>query len=90
MTIEDLIVRLRIEEHNKSAERRSNGNSTMSGAHIVEDSQNNSKKRKKVEYGGNQPKIISRENASIVAKLDTSPQMSSPEERQEKGPSEYD
>ncbi|KAM3328258.1 hypothetical protein P3S68_032950 [Capsicum galapagoense] len=56
MTVEDLIFRLRIEEDNKASERRSKGNSTMNGAHIVEDGQNNSKKRKKVEHGSNQPK----------------------------------
>ncbi|PHT45214.1 hypothetical protein CQW23_14372 [Capsicum baccatum] len=42
--VEDLVVRLRIEEDNKAAERRSKGNSTINGAHIVEDDQNNSKK----------------------------------------------
>ncbi|KAF3652248.1 putative glucan endo-1,3-beta-glucosidase A-like [Capsicum annuum] len=56
MTIEDLIVRLCIKEDNKDAERRSKGNSTMNGEHIVEDSQNNSKKRKKVKHGSDQPK----------------------------------
>ncbi|PHT65307.1 hypothetical protein T459_29732 [Capsicum annuum] len=56
MIIEDLIVRLRIEENNKATERRSKGNSAIIGAHIVEDDQNNSKKRKKVEQGSNQPK----------------------------------
>ncbi|KAF3666134.1 hypothetical protein FXO37_10729 [Capsicum annuum] len=45
--VEDLIVRLHIEEDNKAAERRSKGNSTINGAHIVEDDQNNSKKRNK-------------------------------------------
>ncbi|PHT60556.1 Protein AIG1 [Capsicum baccatum] len=56
MTVEDLIVRLSIEEDNKAAERRSKGNSTINGAHIVEDDQNNSKKRKKVEQGSHQSK----------------------------------
>ncbi|KAF3650371.1 putative protein-like [Capsicum annuum] len=56
MTVEDLIVRLLIEEDNKAAERRSKGNSTINGAHIVEDHQNNSKKRKKAKQGSNQPK----------------------------------
>ncbi|PHT58004.1 hypothetical protein CQW23_00367 [Capsicum baccatum] len=56
MTVEDLIVRLRIEENNKVVERRSKGNSTINGAHIVEDDQNNSKKRKNAEQGSNQPK----------------------------------
>ncbi|PHT39177.1 Ras-related protein RABA5c [Capsicum baccatum] len=56
MTIEDLIVRLHIEEDNKATERSSKGISTMNEAHIVEDGQNNSKKRKKVEHGSNQPK----------------------------------
>ncbi|PHU29775.1 hypothetical protein BC332_01868 [Capsicum chinense] len=51
MTAEDLIVRLRIEEDNIAAERRSKGNSTINEAHIVEDGQNNSKKWKKVEHG---------------------------------------
>ncbi|KAF3630918.1 Quinone-oxidoreductase -like protein, chloroplastic [Capsicum annuum] len=58
MTVEDLIVRLRIEKDNKAAERRSKENSTINGAHIVEDDQNNSKKRKKAEQGSNQPKKI--------------------------------
>ncbi|PHT45268.1 hypothetical protein CQW23_14426 [Capsicum baccatum] len=44
------------EEDNKATERRSKGNSTINGEHIVEDDQNNSKKRKKVEHGSNQPK----------------------------------
>ena len=44
MTVEDLIVRLRIEEDKKAVERRSKGNSAISGANIVEDDQNNSKK----------------------------------------------
>ncbi|PHU17065.1 hypothetical protein BC332_12760 [Capsicum chinense] len=56
MTVEDLIVRLHIEEDNKAAERRSRENSTINGAHIVEDDQNNSKKMKKVEQESNQPK----------------------------------
>ncbi|PHU29841.1 hypothetical protein BC332_01934 [Capsicum chinense] len=43
-------------EDNKAAERRSKGNSTINGAHIVEDDQNNSKKRNKVEQGSNQSK----------------------------------
>ncbi|PHT29747.1 hypothetical protein CQW23_30665 [Capsicum baccatum] len=56
MTVEDLIVRLRIEDDNKVVKRRSKGNSTINGAHIVEDDQNNSKKGKKDEQGSNQPK----------------------------------
>ncbi|KAM3250741.1 hypothetical protein P3S67_023163 [Capsicum chacoense] len=56
MSVEDLIVRLRIEEDNKVAERRSNGNSAISGANIVEDDHNNSKNRKKVGQESNQPK----------------------------------
>ncbi|KAF3670777.1 COP9 signalosome complex subunit 2 [Capsicum annuum] len=56
MTVEDLVVRLRIKEDNKVAKRRSKGNSIINGAHIVEDNQNNSEKRKKVEQGSNQPK----------------------------------
>ncbi|PHT59574.1 hypothetical protein CQW23_01937 [Capsicum baccatum] len=56
ITIEDHIVRLRIEEDNKAAERKSKENSTINGAHIIEDDQNNSKKRKKAEQGSNQPK----------------------------------
>ncbi|PHT38588.1 hypothetical protein CQW23_22161 [Capsicum baccatum] len=56
MTIEDLIVRLHIEEVNKAVERRSKGNSIINGAHIIEDDQNNSKKKKKVEQGSNKLK----------------------------------
>ncbi|KAF3636333.1 putative BTB/POZ domain-containing protein-like [Capsicum annuum] len=44
------------EEDNKVAERRSKGNSTINRAHIVEDDQNNSMKRKKAEQGSHQPK----------------------------------
>ncbi|XP_070017869.1 uncharacterized protein [Nicotiana sylvestris] len=43
MSLEDLIVRLRIEEGNKAAEKRGCGNSVIMGANIVEDN----KKRKK-------------------------------------------
>ncbi|KAF3676661.1 putative phosphoserine aminotransferase, chloroplastic-like [Capsicum annuum] len=56
MTVENLIVRLCIKDDNEDVERRSKGNSTINGAHIVEDDQNNPKKRKKVEQGSNQPK----------------------------------
>ncbi|XP_009611731.1 uncharacterized protein [Nicotiana tomentosiformis] len=42
MSLEDLIVRLRIEEDNKVAEKKGSGNSTIMGANIVED-----RKRKK-------------------------------------------
>ncbi|XP_075095033.1 uncharacterized protein LOC142173345 [Nicotiana tabacum] len=45
MSLEDLIVRLRIEEDNKAAEKKGRGNSTIMGANIVED-----RKRKKA-YG---------------------------------------
>ena len=44
MTLEDFIVRWRIEEDNKAAEKRSHGNSTILGVNIVEDGR--SKKRK--------------------------------------------
>ncbi|XP_070005781.1 uncharacterized protein [Nicotiana sylvestris] len=37
MTLEDLIVRLRIEEDNKNAEKKSRGNSTIMGANVVEE-----------------------------------------------------
>ena len=35
MTVEDLIVRLRIEEDNKAAEKRSRGNSSISGVNLL-------------------------------------------------------
>ncbi|XP_075102233.1 uncharacterized protein LOC142177445 isoform X2 [Nicotiana tabacum] len=43
---EDLIVRLRIEDDNKAADKKSRGNSTIMGANIVEEA-STSKKRKK-------------------------------------------
>ncbi|KAF3662700.1 Histone H2AX [Capsicum annuum] len=70
MTVEDLFVRLRIEEDNKAAERRSKGNSTINGADIVEDDQNNSKKRKKVEQGSHQPKKKFKGKCFNCAKID--------------------
>ncbi|PHU09897.1 Glyceraldehyde-3-phosphate dehydrogenase, cytosolic [Capsicum chinense] len=45
-----------LEQKYKAVERRSKGNSTINGAHIVEDDQNNSKKRKKAEQESNQSK----------------------------------
>ncbi|PHU05342.1 hypothetical protein BC332_26164 [Capsicum chinense] len=41
---------------NKATERRTKRNYTINGAHIVEDDQNHSQKRRKVEQGSNQPK----------------------------------
>ncbi|XP_019234036.1 PREDICTED: uncharacterized protein LOC109214556 [Nicotiana attenuata] len=54
MTLEDLIVRLRIEEDNKAAEKKSRGNSTIMGANIVEEA-STSKKRKKPSGSTNYP-----------------------------------
>ena len=47
MTLEDLIVRLRIEEDNKAVEKRSHGNSVISEVNIVEEDPIKLKKRKK-------------------------------------------
>ncbi|XP_059306151.1 uncharacterized protein LOC132057527 [Lycium ferocissimum] len=47
MTLEDLIVRLRIEEDNKAAKKKANGRSTIRGAHIVETAPNESEKEEK-------------------------------------------
>ncbi|KAF3641389.1 hypothetical protein FXO37_23017 [Capsicum annuum] len=69
MIVEDLIVRLCIEEDNKAAEKRSKGNSTINGAHIVEEDQNNSKKRKKAEQGSNQPKKKFKEKCFNYGKI---------------------
>ncbi|XP_075111362.1 uncharacterized protein LOC142181753 [Nicotiana tabacum] len=46
MSLEELIVRLRIEEDNKAAEKRGCGNSTVMGANTVEDTSQNKRKRK--------------------------------------------
>ncbi|XP_070008622.1 uncharacterized protein [Nicotiana sylvestris] len=46
MTLKDLIVRLRIEEDNKAAEKRGRGNSTIMGTNIVEDTSQNKRKMK--------------------------------------------
>ncbi|KAF3681922.1 putative glucan endo-1,3-beta-glucosidase A-like [Capsicum annuum] len=70
MTVEDLIVQLHIEEDNKAVERRSKGNSTINGAHIVEEDQNNSKKRKKVEQGSNQIKKKFKRKCFNCGKID--------------------
>ena len=47
MTVEDLIVRLKIEEDNKDAEKRSRGNSAISGVNFVEEDSTKLKNRKK-------------------------------------------
>ncbi|XP_055823171.1 uncharacterized protein LOC129891735 [Solanum dulcamara] len=55
MTLEDLIVRLRIEEDNKAAENKARGNSIIMGENIIEDGPNKSKKRKKPSGSKNYP-----------------------------------
>ena len=47
MTIEDLIVRLRIEEDNKDAKKRSRDNSAISGVNFVEEDPTKLKKERK-------------------------------------------
>ena len=47
MIVEDLIVRLRIEEDNKAAVKRSRGNSAISRVNFVEEDPRKLKKRKK-------------------------------------------
>ncbi|XP_070036895.1 uncharacterized protein [Nicotiana tomentosiformis] len=47
MKLEDLIIRLKIEEDNKTAEKKSLGNSTVMGANIIKDTTPKSKKRKR-------------------------------------------
>ncbi|XP_070020492.1 uncharacterized protein [Nicotiana sylvestris] len=47
MKLEDLVIRLKIEEDNKTTEKKSRGNSTIMGANIVEETAPKSKKRKR-------------------------------------------
>jgi len=47
MSLEDLIVRLRIEEDNKVAEKKGRGNSTIMGENIAEGARQNNRKIKK-------------------------------------------
>ncbi|XP_060190709.1 uncharacterized protein LOC132619972 [Lycium barbarum] len=53
MTLEDLIVQLRIEEDNRSAEKKANGKLAIMGANIVETASTSSKKRKRASRGKN-------------------------------------
>ncbi|XP_055826114.1 uncharacterized protein LOC129894435 [Solanum dulcamara] len=53
MKLEDLVIRLKIEEDNKTAEKKLRGNSTIMGANIVEDVAPKNKKRKQP-FGKNQ------------------------------------
>ncbi|KAI5323956.1 hypothetical protein L3X38_033029 [Prunus dulcis] len=46
MGLEDLIMRLRIEEDNHGSEKKTGGNSMVAKAHVVEDGPKNKKKRK--------------------------------------------
>ncbi|XP_070031624.1 uncharacterized protein [Nicotiana tomentosiformis] len=55
MTPKDLIVRLRIEEDNKAAEKKSRGNSTIMGANIIEEASTSNSKRKKSSGPKNYP-----------------------------------
>ena len=47
MTVEDLIVRMKIEDDTKATKKRWRGNSTISGVNIVEEDPKKLKKRKK-------------------------------------------
>ncbi|XP_070032978.1 SPX domain-containing protein 4-like [Nicotiana tomentosiformis] len=47
MKLEDLVIRLKIEDDNYSAEKKSRGNSTIMGANIVEETAPKRKKRKR-------------------------------------------
>ncbi|XP_075107004.1 uncharacterized protein LOC142179987 [Nicotiana tabacum] len=53
--LEDLIVRLRIEDNNKAAEKKTRGNSIIMRANIVETAPTNPKKRKKSSGPNNYP-----------------------------------
>ncbi|XP_070051520.1 uncharacterized protein [Nicotiana tomentosiformis] len=55
MKLEDLIVRLRIEEDNKAAEKKTRGNSIIMRANIVETAPTNPNKRKKSSGPNNYP-----------------------------------
>ena len=47
MKLEDLVIRLKIEEDNKNAEKKSRKSSTIIGVNIVEEAPTKDKKRKK-------------------------------------------
>ncbi|PHT99761.1 hypothetical protein BC332_29549 [Capsicum chinense] len=81
MTVEDLIVRLCIEEDNKAVERSSKENSTINGAHIVEDDQKILIKGRKSNKEAINPRINSRESASTVARLARSPRIVMPQRK---------
>ncbi|XP_060186530.1 uncharacterized protein LOC132615941 isoform X2 [Lycium barbarum] len=55
MTLEDLIVRLRIEEDNRSVEKKTNGKQAIIGANTVETAPTSTKKRKRASGGKNVP-----------------------------------
>ncbi|KAF3644329.1 putative glucan endo-1,3-beta-glucosidase A-like [Capsicum annuum] len=69
MTVEDLIVRLRIEEDNKAAEKRSKENSAISRENIIENDHNNFKRRKKARHENNQPKKNFKEKCFNYGKI---------------------
>ncbi|XP_070011331.1 uncharacterized protein [Nicotiana sylvestris] len=55
MSFKNLIVRLRIEEDNKAAEKKARGNSIIMGANIVEDNSQIKRKRKQASGPRNNP-----------------------------------
>ncbi|XP_075112664.1 uncharacterized protein LOC142182320 [Nicotiana tabacum] len=55
MILEDLMVRLRIEEDNKATEKKLRGNLTIMGENIVEEASTSNKKRKKLSGPKNYP-----------------------------------
>ncbi|XP_070026043.1 uncharacterized protein [Nicotiana sylvestris] len=71
MKLEDLVIRLKIEEDNKTAEKKSRGNSTIIGANIVKEIAPKSKKRKRSSGQTKRTKRNLRATATIVEKLVT-------------------
>nr|XP_016444722.1 PREDICTED: uncharacterized protein LOC107769983 [Nicotiana tabacum] len=71
MMLEDLIIRLWIEEDNKATEKKSRGNSTIMGANIIEEASTSKKRKNSSGPRINQEKRSSRVIATTVERLDT-------------------
>uniref|UniRef100_A0A1S4BS18 Retrovirus-related Pol polyprotein from transposon TNT 1-94-like beta-barrel domain-containing protein n=1 Tax=Nicotiana tabacum TaxID=4097 RepID=A0A1S4BS18_TOBAC len=70
MKLEDLVIRLKIEEDNKTVEKKSRGNSTIMGSNLVEETAPKVRRRGLLDRLRSRTKINSRETATIVKTLD--------------------
>ena len=69
MKLEDLIVRLRIDEDNRVSEKKVDNHSMESKAHVIEEGHKTNKKRKYVANKG--PRVVIPRNSKAISLCET-------------------